>query len=148
MSGSASTTFLGSLALIHTDALSSDHNNPEAAINQILAIAPILPGQQQTSSKPNPDTSKNNASENAGNLIDFGDDDKSSSAQETTGKPQTTAAQQGLLDESSDENSEGKTGRARQSSLMAPLEPTISSERVQRVDSTTSEIDEFVDAQG
>jgi hypothetical protein len=96
-----------------------------------------------------------NGSNNQDSLIDFGDDnnDAFASAQSTmTPKSKNSAAMQGLLDESSDENPQSPSGgRARQSSLMEPLQPTLSpqhSNTVRRVDSTNSDLDEFVDAQG
>lgn len=131
----------------------SDHKNPEVAIQQILSIAPILQGQKPNSPKPKEESPKRketvpqNGSENAGSLIDFGgDDDTMSPAQSTASKTKNQAALQGLLDESSDDNPQNNSGRARQSSLMAPLQPTLSPQRVKRVDSTNSDVDEFVDA--
>ncbi|KAI4178637.1 MAG: hypothetical protein LQ346_007375 [Caloplaca aetnensis] len=108
-----------------------DGPTPEAKVQQILSVAPILPGQtpQSHTSNGSSQSHQPNALPPAasGDLIDFGQSHNptpnSTSAQ--SAQPQQEQSQKPLLD------------------LQDPLEP---GHPVRRVDTMTSDLDEFVDA--
>lgn len=138
--------FFPFISVFHFDINSfpSDHKNPETAVKQILAVAPILPGQKQASPKPSEPVPKQSEEppQNTNSLIDFGGDNDTASPAKAT----TSAASQGLLDSNSDDNRQSNTG-GQATNLMAPLQPTLSPQGVKRSDSKNSGVDEFVDAQ-
>jgi hypothetical protein len=118
----------------------SDPKNVETAHKQILAIAPILPGQKTSHQFDIPPRSSKQAASSGGdNLIDFGDDDATLS--QYLKVPASTSHD--LL---GDSHSTGNNI----SELMAPLQPTsVPKDRhpVQRIDSTSDDLDVFVDAE-
>lgn len=105
----------------------SDGPTPEAKEQQILAIAPILPGQKSqnhfdlTPSEPQPSQTANFSASN--DLIDFGQS-------EAPLAPTSNNAQHEFF------------ARPPQG-LQEPLEP---GQPVKRVDTFTNDLDEFVDA--
>lgn len=104
----------------------SDPTNVEKAHQQILAIAPIIPGQTPSSQPPAHDNQPDQPS-TGNDLIDF---DGDSNAAAATTAPSSAQKDADLL------SSNGSTG------LMTPLQPS-SSTPVKRVD---SDMDVFVDA--
>jgi hypothetical protein len=81
------------------------------------------------------------------NLIDFDDDDTQQQIQYT--KPKPSGAWVDLL--GSDGSGRNTPDFTNHGGMMAPLQPTISPQQrrtLQRKDSTSSGVDEFVDAQG
>ncbi|KAL8736339.1 MAG: hypothetical protein Q9181_002467 [Wetmoreana brouardii] len=101
-----------------------DGPTPDAMSQQILSVAPILKGQIPPSQSRQTNASQIASSSHQNDLIDFGQS-SSSSVQMTQGQRQHSQTQAPLLD-LQDEN--------------APGEP------VKRVDTFTSDLDEFVDA--
>jgi hypothetical protein len=81
------------------------------------------------------------------NLIDFDDDDTQQQIQYT--KPKASSAWVDLL--GSDASGRNTPDPTNHGGMMAPLQPTISPQQrhtSQRKDSTSSDLDEFVDAEG
>lgn len=102
----------------------SDHQNPELAVKQILAIAPILQGQKVSHEFEIPPRSagKDKATDDSGNPIDF--------AGENAASQDRGASSSG-------------------SGLVEPPQPSQSQQPgnpLQRRDTNTKEVDEFVDA--
>ncbi|KAL1966592.1 hypothetical protein VTN77DRAFT_4003 [Rasamsonia byssochlamydoides] len=128
-----------------------DGKNPELAHKQILSIAPILPGQKVShefdipprsshqSSNSNSNSQQGQAQSGSNNLIDFGDENAPPAR---SGNSNSGGASQDLLGEGPGQNSSG---------LMAPLLPTTSDTNrnnpMKRIDSKSSDVDLFVDAE-
>ncbi|KUL87147.1 hypothetical protein ZTR_05612 [Talaromyces verruculosus] len=122
-----------------------DHNDVAKAHKQILAIAPIIPGQKASTELHTPThqptitstNSKSYAQSHGGDLIDFGDEMTSSS-----GAPAAKPAHGSSHDLLGNDTSSG---------LMAPLQPGLQTSHdphpVKRVDSATDDVDVFVDAE-
>ncbi|EED20469.1 oxysterol binding protein (Osh7), putative [Talaromyces stipitatus ATCC 10500] len=122
-------------------------NDIQKAHKQILAIAPIIPGQKASTelhthyNQPSitSTSTKSYAQSHGGDLIDFGDD-------MTSGAPAAKPASGASHDLLGNDTSSG---------LMAPLQPgSLTSSQashdphpVKRVDSSTDEVDVFVDAE-
>ncbi|QKX62845.1 uncharacterized protein TRUGW13939_10010 [Talaromyces rugulosus] len=110
-----------------------DYNNIEKTHQQILAIAPIIPGQTP-SSQPPAQYSQRDQPSTGNDLIDF-DSDSNAAA---VAAPSSSQKGADLL------NGNGSSG------LMTPLQPSESTSQqqpVERVDSSTADLDVFVDAQ-
>jgi hypothetical protein len=111
----------------------SDYNNIEKTHQQILAIAPIIPGQTP-SSQPPAQYSQPDQPSTGNDLIDF-DSDSNAAA---VAAPSSSQKGADLL------SGNGSSG------LMTPLQPSESTSQqqpVERVDSSTADLDVFVDAQ-
>jgi hypothetical protein len=111
--------------------MDSDASNIEKAHQQILAIAPIIPGQTP-SSQPPAQQSQPDQPSTGNDLIDFGSDSNTAAAAP-----------------SSSQNGADIIGGNGSTGLMAPLQPTESTslqQPVKRVDSSTADLDVFVDA--
>lgn len=106
---------------------SSDGPTPEAMSQQILSVAPIVRGQtSQTHPGNRPHQPHAQPAAASGDLIDFGDStNPTPNSTSTQQQRQSSQAQTPLLD------------------LQDPLEP---GHPVKRVDTFTSDLDEFVDA--
>jgi hypothetical protein len=123
----------------------SDYKDIEKAHKQILAIAPVIPGQKAYTELHTPTdqptisstSSKSNVQSHGGDLIDFGDD-MPSTAGAAAAKPAHGSSHDLLGNETT-------------SGLMAPLQPGSQTSHdpqpVKRVDSTTDDVDVFVDAE-
>ena len=108
----------------------SDGPTPDIKAQQILAIAPILPGQKShahfetsPSQPPQPVTAMSLASNATGDLIDFGQSEAEPGQASNDGQHQVS--------------------RDQPLHLQDPLEPGYP---VKRVDTMTHDLDEFVDA--
>jgi hypothetical protein len=122
-----------------------DHQDIEKAHRQIQAIAPIIPGQKAPTELRTPTnqptvsstSSKSYAQSHGGDLIDFGDEMTITSG---------AAAAKPAHDSSHD-----YLGSDNLSGLVAPLQPgsqtSTDPHPVKRVDSTTDDVDVFVDAE-
>ncbi len=130
-----------------------DPHNPSLSTKQILSVAPILKGQKVSHQFDIPKRSSV-ASPKAitldfgnMNLIDFDDDDTERQIQYT--KPRAYEAAVDLL--GGDGNGGNAPDLVNHGGMMAPLQPTISPQQqktLRRKDSASSDIDEFVDAEG
>lgn len=122
----------------------SDPHNPELAVKQILAIAPILPGQKVSREFEIPPRSagKEKAAGGSDNLIDFADEN-SAPGPGGLSQGQNATSQGGLIDTQDHGASNSGSG------LMEPLQPSQSQQPghpLRRLDTNTKEVDEFVDA--
>ena len=133
--------------------LSRDSHNPSLATKQILSFAPILEGQKISHQFDIPKRSsvafRTPVAHDFGktNLIDFDDDDPQEQSQYMN--PKTSGALIDLL--GSDGDGGNTTDPINHGGMMAPLQPTISPQQkhtLKRKDSTSSDSDEFVDAEG
>ncbi|KIN04166.1 hypothetical protein OIDMADRAFT_40239 [Oidiodendron maius Zn] len=113
-----------------------DGTTPEQQTKQILAVAPILSGQQSTERNPIPPfQARKNTPAESGDLIDFGQNDTAADVEQTlrsTSTSQRGDNQGSLIDFQED----------LRSSLPKP------SQKLQRKDTETNSLDEFLDAQG
>ncbi|KAL1848599.1 Oxysterol-binding protein OBPa [Paecilomyces lecythidis] len=121
-----------------------DPHNPELAVKQILAIAPILPGQKVSREFEIPPRSagKEKAAGGSDNLIDFADEN-SAPGPGGLSQGQNVTSQGGLIDTQDHGASNSGSG------LMEPLQPSQSQQPghpLRRLDTNTKEVDEFVDA--
>jgi len=130
-----------------------DSYNPSLATKQILSVAPILEGQKFSHQfdipKRSPIRSQTPVARDFGNtnLIDFGDDDTQEQIQYTNAK--TSGALIDLL--GSDGDGGNTPDPTNHGGMIAPLQPMISPQQqrtLKRKDSTSSDFDEFVDAEG
>jgi len=131
-------------------AVPSDPHNPELAAKQILSITPIVKGQKvshQFDIPPHsPSRQKRQTQGNDNSLIDFGEEE-TTPAQKQDANP--SAPSQDLLDLSDDDTQKASNNGS--SGLMPPLQPSSSEQAghpVQRKDSRTEDVEEFVDAAG
>jgi oxysterol-binding protein-related protein 8 len=131
----------------------SDAQDPDLARKQILATAPILPGQRASSEYTIPPHSpRTRAATNVSNeLIDFGDANDRTSESQSRSSATNHSGFHDLLGDDETRNNVGNDHYSQQPSLMTPLTPTKSpSSRdqhpIRRKDSKTSGVDEFVDA--
>lgn len=119
-------------------------------MRQILAIAPVIQGQEASHEfdilpfqQSAPEQS------NQGSLIDFGDDEHSQAAASRKQEPSNKDMDLLGVDdqESHKENAASSLGDPPE--LMAPLKPTVSEQHnIRKMDSNSSDVDDFVDAQG
>ncbi|PGH12440.1 hypothetical protein AJ79_04276 [Helicocarpus griseus UAMH5409] len=135
-----------------------DPENPDLAIKQILSVAKILPGQEHShqfdipprqskkqeiaSSSEQPAAA---AQQNNGDLIDLGSSSNVPANENQSLKPGTTAGSVDLLGG----DGQGDHAHPNMPNMMTPLKPTISPTQTrptQRQNSSTSDMDEFVDA--
>ncbi|KAL1953941.1 hypothetical protein VTO42DRAFT_2019 [Malbranchea cinnamomea] len=138
-----------------------DPLDPEVAVRQILAVAPIVEGQAIShefdipprsslhQSREHTEAQSQSASRQSiqENLIDFGDDEPSQPAVST--KPKTDNKVDLLGEDDEEVHAKDSFGSGNPPGLMAPLKPTMSEHHpLRRIDTNSSDVDEFVDAQG
>jgi oxysterol-binding protein-related protein 8 len=136
-----------------------DAKSPEAITEQILTIAPILPGQtsdrkyeilpqqnnreSQTQAQPRPPPQK---SAGNANLIDFDSDSRPPSAPPPTNNVQQKQqpAAMGLMDD--DQHVDMMNDKMKELKMHEPITPSAQ-KPLRRTDTDTSEVDAFFDAE-
>jgi hypothetical protein len=136
-----------------------DGKDPKAITEQILAIAPILPGQTLDHKfniplhNKNPENPKQappqpppQKTSEAANLIDFGSDSRPPSAPPPTNNflPQQPPAAMGLMDD--DQHVDLMNDNLKDMKIHEPLTPS-GQKPLTRTDTDTSEVDAFFDAE-
>lgn len=133
-----------------------DSKDPQKALKQILAIAPILPGQKESTEFEIPPQTKQESTppKASEDLIDFGEASAPAPAAQTTPKATAAAPSSSLLDDdvtagvkNIDLDSHRKTMEKLAPDSTTHVGTDVSKDAIMRKDSQTDDLDEFVDAE-